>query len=161
MRKTIYTYLSVMLITSFGAFLAACQKEEDPFVDRVAAPLLVYVNNAKDGSGLVTEPVIESGISGSVTIISSFYELDKSGLLNNAAGIDSIPAASLEISLNQRNGGKIADLVTDPNGKITLTKTWAELSVSAPKAGNTVPLSFTGQYKGQPFTKYLKVQAVN
>ncbi len=150
-----------MLIISFGAFLAACHKEEDPFVDRIAAPLLVYVDNAKDGSGLVTEPVIEIKTGSPVMIMSTFYELDKSGLLNNAVGIDSIPAASLDISLSRRGGGKISDLVTGPDGKVMLTKTWEELGMAAPKSGSTIPLSWTGQYKGQPFTKYLKVQAIN
>ena len=150
-----------MLIVSFTAFLTACQKEEDPFVDRVAAPLLIYVDNAKDGSGLVTEPVIETKANSPVMIISTFYELDKSGLLNNAVGIDSIPAASLEISLHRRGGEKIADLITGPDGKVTLTKTWEELGIVAPKSGSTISLSWAGQYKGQPFTKYLKVQAVN
>jgi hypothetical protein len=145
------------------SFLAACKKEEDPFVDRVAAPVLVVIDNAKagylSGGGLYTEPVVESKLDAPVLLSAGIYELDKSGMLNHAVGIDSIPVANLAISLTTRTGAKIADITSDASGKVTISKTWAELGLAEPKKGNIVSLDWTGEYKGIAFARRMQVQA--
>ena len=142
--------------------LSACQNVEDPFVDRVAAPVLVLVENtAGDGGGLTGEPVVPQKVSGTVTMSVRIMELDKAGLLDNKIGIDSIPVTGLALKLTLRNGTAVGDLTTDATGRAKLTKTWVELGVAAPKAGSTVLLTWTGSHKTQAFSRVSRVQGGN
>ena len=142
--------------------LVACEKKEDPFVDRVVAPVLVVVDNATgDGGGQTGEPVVSQKIAGPVTMAVRIYELDKAGILDNKVGIDSIPVGSLAIKLTKRDGTAVGNLTTDASGKASLSKTWAELGITAPKAGSSVLLTWTGEYKGQAFARLSRVQGVN
>lgn len=144
------------------AGLAGCQKVDDPFVDRVAAPVLVVIDNATgDGGGQTGEPVVSQKVAGPVTLGVKIYELDKSGILNHAVGIDSIPVTSLAIKLTTRAGAVVGDLKTDGTGRASISKTWAELGITAPKAGSSVALTWTGAYKGQAFSRLSRVQAIN
>ena len=150
--------VSVLLL----AGLAGCTKVDDPFVDRVVAPVLVVIDNvAGDGGGQTGEPVVSQKVAGPVTLAVKIYELDKSGILNKAVGIDSIPVTSLAIKLTTRAGVAIGDLTTDGTGRANISKTWAELGVATPKAGSTVSLTWTGEHKGQAFSRLSRVQAIN
>lgn len=142
--------------------LSACQKIEDPFVDRVAAPVLVLIENTLgDGGGLTGEPVVPQKVGGTVTMSVRIMDLNKAGLLDNKVGIDSIPVTGLALKLTLRNGTAVGDLTTDSKGRAMLTKTWAELGVATPKAGNTVLLTWTGAYKAQAFSRLSRVQGIN
>ncbi|WP_345267952.1 hypothetical protein [Nibrella viscosa] len=155
-------YKTLILGLLAGGLLAGCEKKVDPFVDRVAAPVLVVIDNAVgDGGGTVAEPVVSQKVSGPVTLGVRIYELDKSGILNNKVGIDSIPVTSLSIKLTKRDGTALGELKTDAKGKASLTKTWAELGIADPKAGLSVSLTWTGAHKGQAFSRLSRVQAVN
>ena len=164
MKKHLIAY--VLLLMAGG--LAGCRKEEDPFVDRVQSPVLVWIENAdkKDylaGGGLYAEPTVSvpaNQLETPVQLTAVIYELDKSGLLNHQVGIDSIPVANLAITLQFRNGTRIADLVTDENGRVTLTRTWPELNVAAPKEGSNVRVAWSGTHNGQPFLRYSRVDVV-
>ncbi|RIV25004.1 hypothetical protein DYU11_06705 [Fibrisoma montanum] len=150
----------------FGTLLAitgltACEKAEDPFVDRVAAPVLVVIDNASgDGGGLTAEPVVNQKITSPVTMAVKIFELDKSGILDYKVGIDSIPVVGLSLKLTRRDGTAIGDLKTDAGGRAVLTKTWAELGIAAPKKGNSVQLTWSGEHKGQAFSRLSRIQAV-
>lgn len=144
------------------AGLAGCQKVDDPFVDRVVAPVLVVIDNATgDGGGQTGEPVVSQKVAGPVTLGVKIYELDKSGILNKAVGIDSIPVTSLTIKLTTRAGAVVGDLKTDGTGRANIAKTWAELGITTPKVGSSVSLTWTGEYKGQAFSRLSRVQAIN
>ncbi|MGV3557472.1 MAG: hypothetical protein ACO1O2_04935 [Larkinella arboricola] len=143
-----------------GSLLAGCEKKEDPFVDRVVAPVLVVIQGAADGGGQTAEPVVSQTITAPVTMSVRVYELDKSGILDYKVGIDSIPVASLALKLTKRDGTTLADLKTDNNGLATLTKTWAELGIAAPAVGSSVLLTWAGEYKGQPFARLSRVQGI-
>jgi hypothetical protein len=166
MKKHLFRY--VWLVLGVAGGLAGCQQEEDPFVDRVQSPVLVWIENAdrKDylaGGGLYAEPSVSvpaNQLAAPVQLTAVIYELDKSGLLNHEVGIDSIPVANLAITLQLRNGTRIADLVTDANGRVTLSKTWQELSVAAPREGSNVRVAWSGTHKGQPFLRYSRVDVV-
>lgn len=144
-----------------SAFMAACEKKVDPFVDRVVAPVLVLVEGAPDGGGQTAEPVVSQKVSSPVVMSARILDLDKSGILDYKVGIDSIPVASLAIKLTKRDGTLLANLTTDAGGRVSLTKTWAELGIAAPKSGNTVLLTWTGEYKGQAFSRLSRIQATN
>jgi hypothetical protein len=158
----IHTLLLFSVCITF--LLSGCKKEEDPFVDRVAAPVLVVIENAKagylSGGGLYTQPVVESKLDAPVLLSAGIYELDKSGLLDHTVGIDSIPVANLAITLTTRTGLKIEDAVTNASGKVTLTKTWADLGLANPKKGDIVSLNWAGEYKGIAFVRWSQVQVV-
>ncbi len=142
--------------------LSACQKVEDPFVERVVAPVLVLVENTSgDGGGLTGEPVVPQKVSGSVTMSVRIVELNKAGLLDNKVGIDSIPVTGLALKLTLRNGTAVGDLTTDGKGRATITKAWADLGVATPKSGNTVLLTWTGAHKSQAFSRLSRVQGIN
>ncbi|GAB2601717.1 putative periplasmic lipoprotein [Spirosoma areae] len=142
--------------------LTACEKKVDPFIDRVVAPVLVVIDNATgDSGGLTQEPVVSQKVSGPVTLAVRIYELDKAGILDNKVGIDSIPVASLALKLTTRTGTAIGSLTTDGTGKATISKTWAELGITAPKAGSSVLLTWTGEHKGQAFSRFSRLQGVN
>jgi hypothetical protein len=155
-------YKLLILSATLLAGLASCTKVDDPFVDRVVAPVLVVIDNATgDGGGLTGEPVVSQKVAGPVTLGVKIYELNKSGILDNKVGIDSIPVTSLSIKLTTRAGAALGELKTDGTGKATISKTWAELGVTAPKAGSNVSLTWTGEYKGQAFSRLSRVQAIN
>jgi hypothetical protein len=157
MKKTAYIlFLGIIILAS------ACEKK-DPFVDRVVSPLLFLVldDNGVASSGLTTEPTVNSKISKDVTFKIRLVELDKSNILDHTKGIDSIAVKSLAVSLSTRSGTKIGDLTTNDKGIATLTKSWADLGIAAPKAGTTLLLSWTGKYKDVTFTKYTRIQGAN
>ncbi len=156
--KPTYVILTLLAVGS----LVGCMKKDDPFVDRVAAPVLVVIDNATgNGGGLNGEPVVSQKVAGPVTLSVRVYELDKSGILNNKVGIDSIPVSALALRLTTRAGAALGDLQTDGSGKATITKTWAELGVTAPRAGSSVLLTWTGAHKGQAFSRLSRVQGIN
>ncbi|MBA4853518.1 hypothetical protein [Emticicia sp. BO119] len=157
MRKTAYILFLGLIVLS-----SACEKK-DPFVDRVVSPLLFLVldENGVASSGLTTEPTVSSKITKDITFSIKLVELDKTNILDNTKGIDSIAVKSLPIALSIRGGAKIGDLTTNEKGVATLTKPWADLGITAPKAGTTLLLSWTGTYKEVKFTKYTRIQGSN
>ncbi len=156
MKKIIKTHLALFLILA-GLALASCEKVDDPFVDRVASPVLVKIDGAAQGD-YSTDPTVTYVDSLPLSIGASVYELDKSGILDHTVGIDSIPVNALAVTLSTRSGTKIADLTTDNTGKAIIAKTWAELGLASPKKGNNIAMQWSGTHKGQTFTRYFRVQ---
>jgi len=149
-------------LISFSIGMSACQKVDDPFIDRVVAPVLILFENATgNGGGLTSEPVVSQKVTGSVTMSVRIMELNKDGILDNKVGIDSLPVTGLALKLTLRNGTAIGNLTTDAKGRASLTKTWAELGVAAPKSGNTVLLTWAGTHKAQAFSRLSRIQGIN
>ncbi|MFN4146130.1 MAG: hypothetical protein ACK4GN_09935 [Runella sp.] len=140
--------------------LASCVKKDDPFVDRVVAPvLLVFDNAVGDGGGFTYEPTVRSSAAASnVTISVRVLELDKTNILDFKKGIDSIPVRTT-LTLFTRAGAKIADFSTDDKGRATLTRPWADFGLATPRVGNTVSLTLSGKHKDQVFSKLARLQA--
>ncbi|MBC8109580.1 MAG: hypothetical protein H7Y04_00820 [Verrucomicrobia bacterium] len=150
------TYLLSTLCVCVSLLLASCEKVEDPFVGGVESPVLVVIEGTPRGD-YSTDPTAAFASTAAVPIGAFFYELDKTNILN-AQGIDSIPVASLSVSVSIRGGAKVADIATDGNGKATVSKTWAELGLATPKAGNLILMQWSGSHKGQAFVRYFKLQ---
>ncbi|MEQ9441977.1 MAG: hypothetical protein RIG62_23255 [Cyclobacteriaceae bacterium] len=90
---------SLFLTAFFGLILfSSCEEEPDMAFDRVASPVL-----------LVTTPVSSSETQ------ATFYELDKSGILDQNVGIDSIPVPNLNIEVLS-GGTSIGTFTTDASG---------------------------------------------
>lgn len=139
--------------------LASCKKADDPFVPRVQSPVLVLIEGAPYQSDFSSEPTVSQLAAGPVTLSARILELDKTNLLDYTKGIDSIPVPNLKITVTLRNGGAVGEATTDAKGRVTLTKTWAELGVAAPRAGSSASLNWTGSYKDVAFTRLSRVQA--
>jgi hypothetical protein len=161
----------LLLLLACTVLLTSCLEEEDPFVDRVASPVLMVfegVTGYLASGGLTSVPsrsltVTSATYATPVTLSVRIFELDKSGILDNTIGIDSIPVVGLAIKFTKRDGTVLDNLTTESNGRITTTKTWAELGVptfASAASTVTIPLSWTGSYNGQSFTRYSQVQFV-
>jgi hypothetical protein len=146
--------------TIFLGFVATSCKVDDPFVDRIAAPVLVIFEDASGkSSGLTTEPSVTSSASANATVTVQLLELNKDGLLDYKVGIDSIPAKSVPVTFKFRNGTKISDVITNDKGRSTLSVSWKALGIDAPTTGSSVLLSCSATYKDVPFTKYFRLTA--
>ena len=142
------------------AFVVASCKVDDPFVDRVVAPVLVIFEDAAGKSnGLTTEPSVVSSASADALVTVRLLELNKDGLLDFKVGIDSIPAKSVPVTFKLRTGTKILDVTTDDKGRSTLKVSWKTLGVATPVAGSSVLLTCSAIYKDVPFTKYFRLTA--
>ncbi len=141
--KAINKLFAVLFGLSF--FLMSCEKEDELVIDRVVSPVLVTVTG---NSFLATEPIM---------VTTTIAELDKSGILDHTVGIDTIPVSNLPIKV-MLNNSTLAELTTDASGTVTLNKTWADLGITTPATGNAVVLEWSGNYKGQAFTKPARVQ---
>ncbi|GHB56176.1 hypothetical protein [Persicitalea jodogahamensis] len=153
--KKILSYSLVLLV---AVSFAAC-KVDDPFVDRVVAPVLVDIVGASFGAPLSSEPTVSYATSGKVMLTARLLELDKSGILDKNIGIDSIPVANIPMKITLRNGASLGEVTSNAQGVVSLEKTWAELGVASPKAGTVVKISWSGNYKGIAFTRLSQVQA--
>jgi hypothetical protein len=153
--KKIFAYSLVALV---GLSLASC-KVDDPFVDRVVAPVLVDIIGASFGAPISAEPTVSYAVAGKVTLTARLLELDKTNILDHTKGIDSIPVANIPIKITLRTGATLGEATSNAQGVVSLEKSWAELGVAAPKAGTTVKISWSGSYKGIAFTRLSQVQA--
>lgn len=142
------------------AFVATSCKVDDPFVDRIAAPVLViFEDPAGKSNGLTTEPSVVSSASTDASITVRLLELNKDGLLDYKVGIDSIPATAVPVTFKLRNGTKISDVTTDGTGRSTLKVSWKSLGIAAPAVGSSVQLACSATYKDVSFTKYFRLTA--
>lgn len=155
--------------------LLSCD-EEDPFVDRTVSPVLIVfddVNGYLAGGGLtavpnVTRKVSQLNYAEPVILRASFYELDKSGILDHTIGIDSLPVSNLAIRFARRDGSSAIEGMTDPDGKLEISTTWealgitdvADIVMASAAKSVAIPLTWTGTYKGQSFTRYSQLMFV-
>ena len=154
--KKIALYLLLLAVVA----VTACQKTPDPFVDRVVAPvLLVFENAIGDGGGFTTEPTVTSKASTATATVSlRVLELDKTNILDNKKGIDSVAVSGTTLILTTRTGNKIAEVATDSKGRAVFSAAWTTFGVAAPRVGTVVTLTLTGNYKGQAFSKLARLQ---
>lgn len=155
--KRYFTVSAICMV--FAITFSAC-KEEDPWVDAAVAPVLVDIVGAPFGYPQEKEPTVAYAYTlAKVKLSARLLELDKSNILNNKIGIDSIPVSGIKVAVTLRTGAALGEATSGTDGLITLEKTWAELGISAPKAGSITKISWSGTYKGIAFTRYSQVQA--
>jgi hypothetical protein len=152
--------------------LSSCN-EDDPFVDRVEAPVLLdfdEVTGYLASGGLTSVPSVTKTVTASnyispVVLSLTVYELDKRGILDHTVGIDSIPVSGLKMIFSKRDGTVPIELTSDNEGRVTVTTSWEALGVtdvqaiatSQPARTITIGLTWTGEYKGQSFARYSQV----
>ncbi len=133
MMKKISFYKKCLILPLMVLWFG-CEEVDDLAIHRVAAPLLVEIQS------------IDNGQTDVLTLQASFYELDKSGILDEQVGIDSIAVADLAIEVYVNGSTLVGNYTTDSNGQIMLEKTAAELSSSG-------VLEWVGTYQEVPFRK--------
>jgi hypothetical protein len=178
MKNNLHKYQSLRTLCTvvfISTLFLACD-EEDPFVDRTVSPVLIVFDDASGylaGGGLtavpnVTRKISQSNYTDPVVLTASFYELDKSGILDHTVGIDSIPVANLAILFERRDGSFSIEGVTGADGKLRISTTWEALGIadveeivmSSAAKSVSIPLSWTGTHKGQSFTRFSQLMFV-
>ncbi|MEM6768589.1 MAG: hypothetical protein AAF824_02235 [Bacteroidota bacterium] len=116
------------------ATLSSCEEEELAF-EVVASPVLAVFEN--------TVPVE----AGNISVTATFYDLDKSGILDNSVGIDSVPISGLSVDVFINEATLLGNLVTDGSGKTTFETAATNLQGSS-------RLEWVGEFDGQSFRIY-------
>lgn len=99
--KYIFVLLTAMIILT----LISCEDVSDMAVNKVASPVVVDVKNTATDE-----------------VTAFFYELDKSGILDNTIGIDSIPVANLAIEVFAASSS-VGIFTTGSDGSFSVTYT--------------------------------------
>lgn len=147
--------IKIAALLTISVLFGACEAP-DPFVDRVVSPVLVvFESSLGSTTGFTTDPSINATYGAKTDVKVKIYELDKTGILDNTVGIDSIPLSNVPLVIKFRGGSEIGTVTTDAAGTALLDFEWSALGVTA--AGQSVSLSATGSYDGQQFTKLFKV----
>lgn len=111
--------LSVIVILVVA--MVGCSEESDLAIKRVVSPVVIEVE-----ATAVDE------------VTATFFELDKSGILDHTVGIDSIPVPNLSVEVFAA-GVSLGAFTTDSSGKILVGYTGAK------------PNEYAGLYKGVAF----------
>ena len=150
---------SLSVMAAVACATLSC-KVEDPFLDNNVSPVLVDIVGAPFGSPISSEPTVTyNATDAKVSLQARLLELDKTNILDKTKGIDSIPVPNIQIKITTRTGTALGDVTSDAKGVVKIEKTWAELGITAPKAGSITKISWTGSYKGIAFTRFSQVQA--
>ena len=111
MKNLKYTVALSLLV---GLLFSSCTKDDLAF-DVIESPVLAVFEDMGDGAN-------------NLTVKATFYDLDKSGILDNAVGIDSIPVANLEISVFILANQLVETLTTDSNGEVVFDVPFSSLT---------------------------------
>ena len=133
--KYIYTLAKTIFGILFVTYLTACEETEDTKFDILPSPVLATFEGQSFKS---TE---------SVTVTATFYELDKSGILDNSVGIDSTTISGLDIDVFIDGSQKVGDFTTDAEGSIQFIKSWDDIG----GASSVVRLEWVGEYNNRAF----------
>jgi hypothetical protein len=120
-KSTMRTTYLLIILSAFAVSMSSCEDVSDMAVNKVASPVLLDVK-----------------ASGATEVTAIFYELDKSGILDNTVGIDSIPVAGLAIEVFAATNS-IGSFTTDAAGSFKVTYT------------GTKPSEYAGVHKGIAF----------
>ncbi len=105
---------SVGLSLLVSLLFASCTKDDLAF-DVIESPVLAIFEDMDAGGS-------------NLTVKATFYDLDKSGILDNTIGIDSIPVANMEISVFILSNQLVETLTTDSNGEAVFDIPLTDLS---------------------------------
>ena len=152
MKKILSYSLVILTAVSF----ASC-KVDDPFVDRVVAPVLVDIVGASFGAPISSQPVVAYPFTGKVVLVARLLELDKTNILDHSKGIDSIPVANIPMKIGIRNGATLGEVTSNAQGMVSLETTWQTLGLRPTTKDTTIAISWSGNYKGVAFTRLSQV----
>ncbi len=137
---------SLLIAILAVTYLTSCVDAVELATPNVASPVLVMLQgNIFDA----TAPVLVTG---------RFYELDKTGILDQNIGIDSIPVSGLQIRVFINQTEEVGMVTTDNTGRIVFQQPWSSLGVANPATGRQIRLEFAGTHKNIAFRSYHNVR---
>ncbi|MCE7040741.1 hypothetical protein [Dyadobacter sp. CY312] len=177
--------LSIGVLAFFTVVIVSC-KVEDPFLDSTVAPVLVDVQGATFGAPIsATANVPTDSSSKEITVASRLLELDKTNILDNTKGIDSIPVAGIKVTLTYeltktvkvdtllfkgitytfkdevyKKSDTWGEITTDTNGQVSIKTSYKELGFEEnliQRKGDIIKITWKGTHKGIPFTRFSQI----
>ena len=133
MKNLNFIKITLGILLFWGIF-TGCLEEELAF-DVVESPVLAVFED------------MDSGDINRLAVKATFYELDKSGILDQNVGIDSTLLSSLPIEVYINESQLLGSFTTDANGEIMFEE---ELSA----IGGAGKLEWVGTYKEVDFRIY-------
>lgn len=121
---------NILLLAAILFSLSSCLEEKLAFTVE-ASPVLGVIEAAPAAEGMVA-------------YTGTFYELDKSGILDNSVGIDSIPVSGLELKVETQGRDELQTVMTDTDGSATFT-------IEADELDGVSRLEWAGTYEGKAF----------
>lgn len=129
--NNIYLLLSTTLLILIG-----CTSSDLAF-DIVESPVLIEFDGPDSSAEILT-------------VSAAVFELDKSGILDNAVGIKSTPISGLSLTVFTDEDTVLDQVTTDAQGVAVFTKPWSEM-------GSVSRLEWTGEHNGVAFRIYKNI----
>lgn len=114
--------------------VTACTSDELAF-DIIESPVLAVFEDSPNTTADI------------LAVKATFYDLDKSGILDQTIGIDSLPIQDLAIDVFVDGSALISTYTTDAEGIVEFEAAYQEL-------GTSRRLEWVGSYEGVPFRIY-------
>ena len=128
-------FKNIFLIVGLSLFLlTACTSDKLAF-DIIESPVLALFEEGANNSSEV------------LAVSATFYDLDKTGILDINVGIDSIPIPNLEIKVYLGEANLIGTYSTDASGVVEFEADYTDL-------GSATRLEWVGIYDDVPFRIY-------
>lgn len=128
-------YISLFLLTALMA-LVSCTSSDLAF-DIVESPVLIEFDGPDSSAEMLT-------------VTATVYELDKSGILDNAVGITSTAVSGLSLTVYTDEDTVLDQVTTNSEGVAVFTKAWSEV-------GSVSRLEWTGEHNGVAFRIYKNI----
>lgn len=125
---------NIFLFLFIGCLLAACSKDDLAF-DIIESPVLAEFESLDDAG------------AGMLKIKANFYDLDKSGILDNTIGIDSLPVTGLAVKVYVFESTLVGEYTTDGSGEIIFEEEFSSLQGAS-------RLEWVGSFEDTPFRIY-------
>ena len=144
-------HLNPGLLALLAIVFVACEDVEDNAIPNIAAPVLVEIETLGKYTPL-----------DQVTLSTTISDLDKSDILDNTVGIDTIPAALSSIQILKDIGG-VTETFFSPlsltQGSGIIVADWTDILPAdiAPEDGLEVTFEYFETYENVPFRKIYKL----
>lgn len=125
---------NLCLLVIVGIFLVSCSKDDLAF-DIIESPVLAQFEALGDAD------------PGVLKVKATFLDLDKTGILDQNIGIDSLPVAGLEIKVYVFESDLVGELMTSSDGTVIFEEDISNLQGAS-------RLEWVGTYEDTPFRIY-------
>jgi len=122
---------------SLAFLIVGCNEEDELPFEVFESPVLAQFE------GQVFAP------TDNITVTATFYDLDKSGILDQTVGIDSVEIANLSVQVFIDETIEVATLTTDASGKVTFDQPWSSVG-----GAGSIRLEWVGTYDNRTFRIY-------
>ncbi|MGB3849235.1 MAG: hypothetical protein WA958_04660 [Tunicatimonas sp.] len=145
-------YIKYTFAIAFVALvLSSCEEVADNPIPHIASPVLVEVETLGKYTPL-----------DQVTLLTKISDLDKSGIMDNAVGIDTIPVSLASIQVLKDVDGSEETFFSPLSlnqGEATITADWADILPADAKPEDGLPIEFEyfETYENIPFRKTFKL----